>query len=171
MAHRKFATVKNVYRTGSNRFSNWFQKFLKQIEILWSAVKISFKCPFFGTISKTGLNQLISISTIPNDPAENLNDLAHWWKIICTAKNVHLANSTKIVDEKCWHKSIYCHQCPHVVTNIGWRKNFLKAKNYLKRSFHKCQLHTSVPDRTNSFGSIRYIIWKFQIKNWTYQMR
>ena len=62
--------IEFLYRTGSNRFLNLFQKFLKQIEILRSAVKISFKRPFFGAISKTGLNQLISISMIPCDPAE-----------------------------------------------------------------------------------------------------
>ena len=77
--------IEFLYRTGSNRFSNWFRNFLKQIEILRSAVKISFKRPFFGAISKTGLNQLISISTIPCDPAEKS------FKNSFSAKIVHWA--------------------------------------------------------------------------------
>ena len=84
--------IEFLYRTGSNRFLNWFQKFLKQIEILRSAVKISFACPLFGAISKTGLNQLISISTIPSDPSEKSfknsfsAKIFHWAKPILAVK-------------------------------------------------------------------------------------
>ena len=110
--------IEFLYRTGSNRFSNWFRKFLKQIEILRSAVKISFECPFFGVIFKTGLNQLISISTIPSDPAEKS------FKNSFSAKISHWAKS--IFEVKSWRKMMTQLDIGNIdVGDVYWRPNLL----------------------------------------------
>ena len=114
-------------------------------------MKISFKRPFFGAISKTGLNQLISIPTISSD------SFAKSFKIF-------LAQS---LDEKLtqvYLLSSKSQNCQHLKLSPTSRLPTFICENYLKRSFHKCQLHTSVPDRTNSFGSVTYIICKLQMK-------